>query len=197
MQCKDQPRCKAKSKQTGKQCKQVGRSVCPSCGVCRYHGCNCGSNRGAPKGNQNGLRHGLYASVADPELASLITQADGVVDLEDEIKLTRAKIARALKRAKENPKLLESSGFEKAFIQTLRTLRQLVEAQARILAQRDGTQELTVHVLWEEIQQEVEDAVNELDRIGFRLEDRVDLSDFEQDQGDPSPEPTPGGAPTT
>jgi len=50
----DARRCTAKSKQTGKRCRQP---AAPGRRVCHYHG----ARGGAPKGNLNGLLHGAYA----------------------------------------------------------------------------------------------------------------------------------------
>ena len=47
------PRCSAKAKHSGKQCKQPAMAN----GKCYWHG---GRSPGAPRGNQNALRHGLY-----------------------------------------------------------------------------------------------------------------------------------------
>src|SRR5690606_24878884 len=81
-------RCKARSKQTGQQCKRVGKSVCPTCGVCSSHGCNCAHPGGRPP------VHGLYSAHVDAELAALIEESSGHTDLEQEIRLLRALVKR-------------------------------------------------------------------------------------------------------
>ncbi len=50
--------CQAKSKQTGRRCRQIAM---PKKRVCYYHG---GMSTGAPKGNQNALKHGLRTKKA-------------------------------------------------------------------------------------------------------------------------------------
>ncbi len=50
-----QKRCKAKSKRTGQQCKQI---VVPGYEVCYYHG----ANGGPPKDNKNAMKHGAYVN---------------------------------------------------------------------------------------------------------------------------------------
>ena len=52
------PRCQAKCKKTGNRCRQPAMK---NKRVCRYHG---GKSPGAPKGNQNSLKHGLYTAKA-------------------------------------------------------------------------------------------------------------------------------------
>ena len=47
------PRCSAKAKSTGKQCRQPAMKN----GKCHWHG---GKSTGAPAGNNNAFRHGLY-----------------------------------------------------------------------------------------------------------------------------------------
>ena len=51
------PRCQAKSKTSGKQCRQPAMK---GKRVCYYHG---GMSPGAPKGNKNALKHGRYSIV--------------------------------------------------------------------------------------------------------------------------------------
>jgi hypothetical protein len=47
------PRCTAMAKNSGNQCKQPAMAN----GKCHWHG---GKSTGAPQGNKNALRHGLY-----------------------------------------------------------------------------------------------------------------------------------------
>ena len=51
------PRCGARSKRTGEPC----QSAAMKNGRCRMHG---GKSTGAPKGNQNALKHGNYTAAA-------------------------------------------------------------------------------------------------------------------------------------
>ena len=69
-------RCRAKSKRSGLQCRAPavrGHSIC------RMHG----SGGGAPKGNRNALKHGLYTAEAIKTrriVRELTTQARELVD---------------------------------------------------------------------------------------------------------------------
>lgn len=54
---KEIPKCGARSKRTGKPCQQPAMAN----GRCRLHG---GKSTGAPKGNQNALKHGFYTKRA-------------------------------------------------------------------------------------------------------------------------------------
>ena len=54
------PRCTAKAKSTGNQCKQPAMEN----GKCHWHG---GKSPGAPKGNTNAYKNGFYASAAIAE----------------------------------------------------------------------------------------------------------------------------------
>jgi uncharacterized protein YjcR len=55
------PRCGARSKRTGEPC----RAAAMKNGRCRMHG---GKSTGAPKGNQNALKHGKYTAAAQAAL---------------------------------------------------------------------------------------------------------------------------------
>lgn len=102
----DEQRCSARAKSTGSQCEKRGRSVCASCGVCRVHGCNCGSERGAPIGNKNAVKHGIYAvGLREDELA--IWHEIPLGTLDDEIRLCRIQLRRAVEaqhKADSNPR---------------------------------------------------------------------------------------------
>jgi hypothetical protein len=69
-------RCHAKSKRSGLQCRSPavrGHSVC------RMHG----AGRGAPRGNRNALKHGLYAAEAIETrrmITALLRQARELVE---------------------------------------------------------------------------------------------------------------------
>lgn len=94
------PRCSARSKQTGRQCKRTGAAVCESCGVCRSHGCNCKNPGGAPKGSRNALKHGIYA-VALREAERELWHEVPVGTLDDEIRLAKLQLLRALQSQAE------------------------------------------------------------------------------------------------
>lgn len=57
---KSLPRCNAKAKSTGVQCRQAAMKN----GKCYLHG---GKNPGAPKGNQNAYKHGYFGAEAIAE----------------------------------------------------------------------------------------------------------------------------------
>lgn len=54
------PRCNATSKSTGQRCRQPAMKN----GKCHWHG---GKSTGAPRGNQNALKHGDYTAKAKSE----------------------------------------------------------------------------------------------------------------------------------
>ena len=70
-------RCRARSKRTGKPC--LSPAV-RGCSVCRMHG----ASGGAPKGNRNALKHGLYSAEAIETrrmIAALMRQARELVGM--------------------------------------------------------------------------------------------------------------------
>lgn len=68
-------------------------------GRCRMHG---GSSTGAPPGNDNAVKHGIYRSVlSDEECANYDNVEIGSLD--DELRLARVRLARALKCERDNP----------------------------------------------------------------------------------------------
>ena len=72
-------------------------------GRCRMHG---GKSPGAKKGNQYGRKHGIYSDVLSPEDQALYDDIQ-VGSLDDEIKLCRIQLRRAI-IAQEQAKLLEA-----------------------------------------------------------------------------------------
>lgn len=88
-----QRRCKATAKTTGKPCGRRGKHVCPKCGVCRSHGCNCANPGGAPEGNQNARKHGLYSQVLTEDLKPHLETA--LAELPEETGALGAEIALA------------------------------------------------------------------------------------------------------
>lgn len=83
------PRCAARSKQSGEQCKN---RPSPGKRVCRFHG---GWSPGGPKGNKKAVRHGIYArGVRSDEIPLWHTMELGTVD--DEIKLLKLQLRRCL-----------------------------------------------------------------------------------------------------
>jgi uncharacterized protein YjcR len=69
-------RCRAKSKRTGRSCQSPAVS---GWSVCRMHG----AGGGAPKGNQNALKHGRYTAQAIAErrwLRELLRESQNLVE---------------------------------------------------------------------------------------------------------------------
>lgn len=72
-------------------------------GRCRKHG---GTSTGAPKGNQNARKHGIYSAfLTEEERDAWSTLELGRVD--DELRLTRIRLMRALARENEFGNTLE------------------------------------------------------------------------------------------
>jgi hypothetical protein len=69
------PRCGARSKRTGEPC----RSAAMKNGRCRMHG---GKSSGAPKGNQNALKHGNYTAAAQAALREKKREIRRILDIE-------------------------------------------------------------------------------------------------------------------
>jgi glucans biosynthesis protein len=71
------PRCRARSKRTGKRCRAP---AVRGHKVCWMHG----ARGGAPKGNRNALKHGLYAAEAMQRrraIAELIRRARSLTEV--------------------------------------------------------------------------------------------------------------------
>lgn len=89
--------CGAKTRQGG-----ICRNNPMESGRCRLHG---GASKGAPKGNQNARKHGLYSEYfTEEEAKTLDTVELGKVD--DELKLCRIKLRRWLKFENETEQAL-------------------------------------------------------------------------------------------
>ena len=69
------PRCGARSKRTGEPC----RSAAMKNGRCRMHG---GKSTGAPKGNQNALKHGNYTAAAQAALREKKREIRHILEIE-------------------------------------------------------------------------------------------------------------------
>jgi hypothetical protein len=69
------PRCGARSKRTGEPC----RSAAMKNGRCRMHG---GKSSGAPKGNQNALKHGNYTAAAQAALREKKREIRRILEIE-------------------------------------------------------------------------------------------------------------------
>ena len=84
-------RCKAKSKRTGKQCKNWAT---PGYDACRFHG----SRGGAPKGNQNSKKHGFFSKYIPEETLEIMNGIGEVSPADliwDQIVIQYAAIIRA------------------------------------------------------------------------------------------------------
>ncbi|MBO8169333.1 MAG: hypothetical protein H0Z35_09150 [Thermoanaerobacteraceae bacterium] len=90
-------RCKARSKRTGKQCKNWAK---PGWDVCHYHG----AGGGAPKGNKNAVTTGEYETIwldtLDDEERVLFDKikTDVLKQLDEEIKLMTIRERRMMQR---------------------------------------------------------------------------------------------------
>src|SRR5690606_30659064 len=135
-------RCKARSKQKGAQCGNVGKAVCERCGVCKFHGCNCANPGGRPP------VHGLYRSQLRADLQDLYDLADGGTDLEPEIRLLQAKVADALRRAASDKKLWDNARFQIALTMTIAELRKLKKAKAQIDSRRESEPLADAEIPW-------------------------------------------------
>ena len=95
--------------------------------------------RGAPKGNQNALKHGFYSRVLDEAEKLDFESASDVDGIDDEITLLRVKIKSVLEKDPENIRLI---------MQATNTLAGLVKTRYRITKeQRQGLKEAIGNVL--------------------------------------------------
>src|SRR5690606_5932128 len=138
-----QRRCKATAKTTGKPCGRRGKHGCPKCGVCRSHGCNCKNPGGAPKGNQNARRHGLYSEVLTEDLrphleAALAELPEETGALGAEIALARAVVLRFLEesRSMEFGRGLRGAEYLNALLAAMERIAKLLHRDAAIALER-------------------------------------------------------------
>ena len=95
--------------------------------------------RGAPKGNQNARKHGLYSKVLDKADQLDFELASGVEGIDDEIALLRVKIKSILENDPENVKLI---------MLATDTLAKLVRTRYKITGeQKKGLKEAIGNVL--------------------------------------------------
>ena len=95
--------------------------------------------RGAPKGNQNALKHGFYAKVLDEAEQLDLEMASDVNGIDGEIALLRVKIKSVLERDPENIKLIMAA---------TNTLAGLVKTRYQITSkQQKGLKEAIGNVL--------------------------------------------------
>lgn len=136
-------RCKATSKRTGKPCQAKPGHVCAQCGLCRWHGCNCKNPGGAPQGNQNARRHGLYSEVLTEDLrphleAALADLPEETGALGAEIALARAVVLRFLEEARsmEFARGLKGAEYLNALLAAMERIGKLVHRDTAIALQR-------------------------------------------------------------
>lgn len=136
-------RCKATSKRTGKPCQARPGHVCTKCDVCRWHGCNCKNPGGAPKGNQNARRHGLYSEVLTEDLrphleAALAELPEETGALGAEIALARAVVLRFLEesRSMEFGRGLRGAEYLNALLAAMERIGKLLHRDAAIALER-------------------------------------------------------------
>lgn len=89
--------CKAKSKRTGERCQKW---AVEGYEVCYWHGANPNNRGGAPKGNKNALKHGLYENVIrarlTPEEQEIFDAIPTDAELANELRILRFKLLRLL-----------------------------------------------------------------------------------------------------
>lgn len=95
MQNQEKQQCTAKSKRSGKQCRNPpvkGKKVC------RMHG---GTNDGAPKDNQNAKTHGAYTKFLDDDDIAASVEEEAVLEsLDDDIKANAIMRSRGFRLSK-------------------------------------------------------------------------------------------------
>lgn len=119
-------------------------------GKCYYHG---GASTGAPKGNQNALKHGIYVSaLLDHEVEEYLG-AQEVKSLTQDLAMARIRLLRAEKVHKElelrrhNGGRVDGEELERSFRRCdalARTIGHLEVQQVRILEVRDMQAELGI-----------------------------------------------------
>lgn len=140
-------RCRGTSKRTGQPCEARPGHVCPKCGVCRWHGCNCNNPGGAPEGNQNAKKHGLYSEVLTEDLKPHLEEALAALPEETgalgaEIALARAVVLRYLEESRTFTFGRGARGAEylNALLAAMERIGKLVHRDAAIALQRARTE---------------------------------------------------------
>ncbi|MCT4593167.1 MAG: phage terminase small subunit [Anaeromicrobium sp.] len=108
---------------------------------------------GAPLGNLNAIKHGayqsLYTNMLSPEEKALYEQTTAVVNIDDEIRLIRLKIARLLNRdktffynmfGKKLYKDITEEDRENGILLCMDQLRKLIETKAAIIGDTEKLQ---------------------------------------------------------
>lgn len=140
--------CNGTSKRTGQPCEARPGHVCPKCGVCRWHGCNCKKPGGAPEGNQNAKKHGLYSEVLTEDLLPHLEEALAALPEETgalgaEIALARAVVLRYLEdaaRSLEFGRGARGAEYLNALLAAMERIGKLVHRDASIALQRVRTE---------------------------------------------------------
>lgn len=97
-------------------------------GRCKFHG---GASTGAPKGNQNARKHGIYSkSLLDDE--KVLWDEIEIGDLEQEIKLCRIQLRRAFALHSENPDCLDFFDISNRLFARIGSLEKLQAEMMRI-----------------------------------------------------------------
>lgn len=96
---------KSQKKECGARTRAGGNCRAPAAknGRCKLHG---GKSIGTPRGSQNALTHGIYSSFLTHE-ENEIAHSLKLGDIDDEIRLTKIRLMRALKRESESVDALE------------------------------------------------------------------------------------------
>lgn len=123
------PRC-SKKKRDGEACRAwaVRGTDPPACSA--HAGRNTGA--GAPQGNQNALKHGIYGRFYTvEEIADLVASAMDA-DVTDELAAARVGARRALARLEEELSLKDFVSVLRAFNESLTVVARLVRTQRAI-----------------------------------------------------------------
>lgn len=91
-----------------------------------------GTNPGAPAGNQSAVKHGIYRSVLSEEERADFDDAElGSVD--DELRLARVRITRALRAEKNDP----SKDFSPIIDRLLGRIESLEQTRRKLIGEDD------------------------------------------------------------
>ncbi|PAB61330.1 phage terminase small subunit [Anaeromicrobium sediminis] len=112
-----------------------------------------GNDGGAPEGNINAIKHGayqsLYANMLRPEEKEIFDQTTASVNIDEEIRLLRLKIARLLNRevtffydmyGNKHEKEINEEDRENGILICMEQLRKLIETKASLIGDTEKLQ---------------------------------------------------------
>ncbi len=156
----------------------------------RFGNLNAKGNRGGnggPEGNLKAIKHGayqnIYLDVLPEEEKELYEQIDPTVELDNEIKLVRLKIARLLNREKTffydmfgQKKVVEvkEEDREQGIVICINQLEKLIKTKAAII---NDTAKFEYQKQKDEIELEIKLARLELDKAKANMDDDTELED--------------------